>query len=873
LAPPGIDATSEEANEMNEMNEDESASAINVLVVATSPDMKAEGIAAAVEARSDMDLVGHRVLTVAETDVRLQSLPLPLPCAVVIVGPPATTEDLAERWLAARADLVVMHVELVADLVRIAGVALRDPSLPSLLSALRELVERVSTQPQQRVSRVRLRSIGAPANVSAEASDRAVAQRPLLNAAIEWAHTLLRDAVENVPDHNGDVHGLSVTRTTLLQSLDAPAERVASALPQELAESSATLDRALSAADAATEPLAAAARVFDLEPLEFRLVVLALTPELDHRYQRCAGFLLDELGRRVGTLGLYAALLGAPARVRGELARAGALARWRVFEGQPGRAWVADEPLRLDPFLAEWLLGDPNALDADPRVRRAMRLVPWPGAALLTADVERASAASLLGKLQASSDTRWVLLGGDDPAGWRALVELGATAANVEPIRVSTAHLAGVDLIEIEECARRVGRLTRLTGAPLVVDVARREGPDADDEGIRLFLVTLGRTACRAALICDDEARVVSLLGGAPYERMDETALPMAARVAAVRTAATGAGAYLTQASAEAIARQYPLHVDGFEHAMHLAQGRPLNYDADDPRLARFIAACQQAAGEGVSHLAERIEPVFTLDDVVLPPDRKQQLIEVVDNVRLAAHVLDEWKFSRKLPYGRGVSALFFGPSGTGKTMAAMGVARALGIQLLRIDLSRVVSKYIGDTEKNLDRVFSDAQRSGSAILIDEADALFGKRSEVKDSHDRYANIEVAYLLQRMEAYQGLAILTTNLRQNLDPAFVRRLRFIVDFPRPDAEAREKIWRHCLPAACHALDDGAFRQLARRIDLTGGHICQITVRAAFIAAAADTRIGLEHVAQAARAELAKLGMPPVELDLVAKRRAA
>lgn len=205
--------------------------------------------------------------------------------------------------------------------------------------------------------------------------------------------------------------------------------------------------------------------------------------------------------------------------------------------------------------------------------------------------------------------------------------------------------------------------------------------------------------------------------------------------------------------------------------------------------------------------------------------------------------------------------------------MAALGVAHRLGIQILRLDLSKVVSKYIGDTEKNIDRVFSDAQRSGSAILIDEADALFGKRSEVKDAHDRYANIEVSYLLQRMEAFDGLAILTTNMRQNLDPAFLRRLRFIVDFPKPDLPAREKIWRQCVPAQSHQLDDAAFHQLARRIDLTGGHIRQITIRAAFIAAAASLKINLEHVAQAARAEFAKLGMPPVQLDVSQSRRAA
>jgi len=306
---------------------------------------------------------------------------------------------------------------------------------------------------------------------------------------------------------------------------------------------------------------------------------------------------------------------------------------------------------------------------------------------------------------------------------------------------------------------------------------------------------------------------------------------------------------------------------------MCLARSRPEDPHADDPALARFAVACKEIAAAGISQLADRIEPLFNLGDVVLPPDRHQQLVEIVDNVRLAPHVLDGWKFRDQLPYGRGVSALFFGPSGTGKTMAAIGIAHRLGIQLLRLDLSRVVSKYIGDTEKNIDRVFTDAQRSGSAILIDEADALLGKRSEVKDAHDRYANIEVAYLLQRMEAYEGLAILTSNMRQNLDPAFLRRLRFIVEFPRPDVEARERIWRQCLPAASHALDDAAFRQLARKIDLTGGHIRQITLRAAFIAAAAGAQIALEHISHAARAEFAKLGMPPVELDVDRSRQAA
>src|SRR5262249_3703390 len=213
---------------------------------------------------------------------------------------------------------VVLQVEIVTDIVRIAGIALRNPSLESLLDALRGLVERVRNQPQQRVSRIQLQALSVPAESSGLALKEATSERPLLAAAIGWVHEVLRDAIERVPVDNGDMHGFSVTRATLLQSLEAPSERNADDVPASLA-AAASLDRALEAADASAEPLKMAKRVFELSRLEFRLMVLALAPELDHRYQRCAGFLLDEMSRRVGTLGLYVALLGGSTQVRGEL--------------------------------------------------------------------------------------------------------------------------------------------------------------------------------------------------------------------------------------------------------------------------------------------------------------------------------------------------------------------------------------------------------------------------------------------------------------------------------------------------------------------------------------------------------------------------
>ena len=786
--------------------------------------MPATWIAGAVAARPDMNLLQREPVAAAQVEALLPTLPAAPRCALVIVGLANDTEPLAKRWLAQRPDVVVMDVDVTGDTARI---EVHGSSLNPLLTALQELVAQVATHaPGQTLIRL------------VEPVGESPAPRPLFEAATDWVHKLLRDAVDNVPDENGDVHGLSVTRATLLQALDAPPVRRESSSLADFQQADEALKLALQAADPRREPLAAAERVFELGAQEFRLLVLALAPELDLRFQRCIGFLLDDLSRRVGTLALYAALL------RTEVAERTALTRWLAFEGS--RVPAADEPLRLDPFLTQWLLGDRDALASEPRVRRLLRLVPWPGARLLKA--ASTHAAELAGKIDPK---QWLVLAGNDPAAWRALLELGAGTL----IRVEPARLANADLVDIEESALRIGRMARLTGDAVVIDCAN----DQEEDGLRLFFATLDRTRCKRVLLCGSAAHVVKLLGAAPYQLISEPALSAAARIEAVRVAGN-----LTEEAAEAIASRYPLTIEQLEQAARLAASRPKN---------EFTAAAREIASEGVSNLAEAIEPVFTLDQVVLPPDRKQQLYEIVDHVRLAPRVLDEWKFGDQLPYGRGVAALFHGSSGTGKTMAAMGIARTLGIQLLRLDFSKVVSKYIGDTEKNIDRVFTDAQRSGAAILIDEADALLGKRSEVKDAHDRYANIEVAYLLQRMEAYEGLAILTTNLRQNLDSAFLRRLRFIIEFPRPDAAAREQIWRQCLPAGSHELEDAAFRQLARKVDLTGGHIRQITLRAAFIAAAAGVKIGLEAIVQAARAEFAKLGMPPPAIDVSPARKVA
>ena len=274
--------------------------------------------------------------------------------------------------------------------------------------------------------------------------------------------------------------------------------------------------------------------------------------------------------------------------------------------------------------------------------------------------------------------------------------------------------------------------------------------------------------------------------------------------------------------------------------------------------------ACRAAARPRLDDLAQRIVPAAAWDDLVLPPAAKATLQEIAAQVRQRTRVYETWGFADKGARGLGISALFSGPSGSGKTMAAEVLASALALDLYRIDLSQVVSKYIGETEKNLRRVFDAAEAGGAILLFDEADALFGKRSEVHDSHDRYANIEVSYLLQRMEAYRGLAILTTNMKSALDTAFLRRLRFIVGFPFPDAAQRADIWRRIFPSAVPT--DGLDVERLARLNVIGGSIRNIALNAAFLAAEAGAPVRMAHLAQAARSEYAKLEKPLTEAEI-------
>jgi len=318
-----------------------------------------------------------------------------------------------------------------------------------------------------------------------------------------------------------------------------------------------------------------------------------------------------------------------------------------------------------------------------------------------------------------------------------------------------------------------------------------------------------------------------------------------------------GPAAATLNGQVETLAGQFRLTPEEISQVAHAAAGQENFADA-------LWAGARRRSRQALDGLAERIEPRAGWSDLVLPESHLTTLRQISAHVRQRAKVYHAWGFAERSGRGLAISALFSGPSGTGKTLASEVIAGSLGLDLYRIDLSQIVSKYIGETEKNLRRIFEAAEGSGAVLLFDEADALFGKRSEVRDSHDRYANIEVAYLLQRMEAYGGLVILTTNLKNTLDPAFMRRIRFVLPFPFPEHDDRRRIWETVFPAGMPR--DGIDVDRLATLSLAGGSIRNIALNAAFLAADAGTPVRMEDLLLAARSEFAKLERPMTEFEL-------
>jgi hypothetical protein len=574
---------------------------------------------------------------------------------------------------------------------------------------------------------------------------------------------------------------------------------------------------------------------FGLSRFERGVLLLAAAVELDPTTgSRCATA-CGAPDRAYPTFGL--ALAALPEPHWSALTPVAPLRRWRLVE-PVDETRLTGSPLRIDERVLHFLAGSPY-LDA--RLHGMLRPAPQP--AVLPPSYQRTADRVAAGLAGTDADTplRVELVGGERRI--RADIAAAAAARLSLALYVMAAADVPTDPVERDRLTRLWQRESILLPAALLVEVGAMEREQA--AAADAFVATV---AVPLVVAGDDPRRTGEPRG----QRVTVPPLSADEQFAVWRDAFADVPELADDQLRGLVAQfQLPPHT---VRAVAAAVRRDLP-EAQAPAAEVAWRASLSEARMGLDELGRRIEPGAGWFDLVLPDRQLVILREVIAHVRRRATVYQEWGFAQTLRRGLGVTALFAGGSGTGKTLAAEVVAGELGLDLFVIDLSQVVSKYIGETEKNLRAVFDAAEHGGALLLFDEADALFGKRSEVKDSHDRYANLEVSYLLMRMEAYRGLAVLTTNMKQALDPAFMRRIRFVVDFPFPGEQERAEIWRRVLPE--QAPTKGLDPQLLAQLTVAGGSIRNIALSGAFLAAEEGDKLQMRHLLAAARTEYLKL----------------
>jgi AAA+ superfamily predicted ATPase len=630
------------------------------------------------------------------------------------------------------------------------------------------------------------------------------------------------------------------------------------------------------------------AHLFALSPFELQTVMICLAPELGRKYDKLYAYLQDDITRQKPSVDLVLDLLCETQVARWQaralfsdhapLFRAGILHASDDLQSPSGSSDLA-RFLKLDPRILNYILGN-NSVDG--RLSDLKFFNPAPSMAHLLVDPTLKT--QLLNLTQhhfQEDDGKKLVLYFHGPygAGKRDLALGICGQLNCPLLSLDLALLLARES-DPETTLRLAFREGLLLQAALYLDhagVLLRE-----DDGAQSFLKKLSD-------VVTEYGWLIFLAGEKPWSPrgafvgtvfqavelpVPDVPLREAAWQKALESLAPGAEGRW----AGLLARQFRLTPGQIRDAVAWAGNRRA-MDGYNPRsvaegdggeettLADLYAACRGQSNQKLNELALKIEPHYGWEDIVLPADKLVQLREICSQVMHRYRVFGKWGFDKKLSHGKGLSALFSGPPGTGKTMAAEVMARELGLDLYKIDLSGVVSKYIGETEKNLGQIFHEAETSNAILFFDEADALFGKRTQVSDAHDRYANIETSYLLQKMEEYEGEVILATNLRENMDEAFTRRIRFIVEFPFPDAASREEIWRTHFPREAPVGEGIDYEFLAEQFQIAGGNIKNIVLNSAFLAAEDGKIIEMEHILHGTRREFEKIGKLWHEQSLV------
>ncbi len=584
---------------------------------------------------------------------------------------------------------------------------------------------------------------------------------------------------------------------------------------------------------------------FGLSSFERDVLLLCAGVELDSSFAQLCASAQGDPTRTHPTFSLALAALAEPHW--SALTPAGKLRHWRMIEPVTGGSLVLS-PLRIDEWVLHFLTGTPYL---DERLSSLIEPVgsvgemPPSQVALAKRIVTAWSTAN------GQSALPVIQLCGKERSSKRAIAATACKGLGLG-LSVLSAQIIPTSPAELEAFNRLWCREAFLSGTALLIDCEELEMADASrTSAVGTFL----EQTASPIIVSSRERRPA-------FERTTITwdvSKPSSSEQQLIWQTVLGNLSSPMNGQVERLVAQFSLSPPAIRSAC-------VNATTDGSKLdaQQLWDACREQARPRLDNLAQRIEPAADWGDLVLPEPQFETLREIAMQLRHRATVYERWGFGSKGSRGLGISALFAGASGTGKTMAAEVLAGELRLDLYRIDLSAVVSKYIGESEKNLRRVFDAAEEGGAILLFDEADALFGKRSEVKDSHDRYANIEVSYLLQRMEAYRGLAILTTNMKNALDTAFLRRIRFIVPFPFPDAAQRSNIWRRIFPLSTPT--DGLDVSKLSRLNVTGGNIRNIAMNAAFLAADDRAPVRMAHLLRAARSEYSKLEKPLPESEI-------
>ena len=596
------------------------------------------------------------------------------------------------------------------------------------------------------------------------------------------------------------------------------------------------------------------AKVFSLSLLEQQLLMLTLAPEVDGRFGRIFGCLNDDMTRRRACLAMFAEL----PRFRNDGRRKlmsvvygeSPLRTYGLLVGGDDGLPLSEAAVRVPGDVLNFATGntgeqpagvsrlhlppdDPRPQGRSTKVLRA-RLRRW---------LQRARRDGVAPTLNIDA--------GPDARTWFVR---GAGEVGLRVVDVDLKKLSEMPLMDAYTELLHAARTAMLHSAALLITNPSAASSANDIESLAVDVI--GSRVTLMAIV----GRFHGVVHVRSMSRLARRDLDAGDRADVWLDYAERLGVDLSDQYAAELGAWAKFTEADIEQTLYFARDKVMD-------IHLFKKAARHVSTTGVPSSVRRLAANFDWEDIVLPKGVSEQLRRIPDHVTYRERVLGEWGYRSRMSYGLGTACLFSGPSGTGKTMASQVIARAVGdAEIFQCDLAKTVSKYIGESEKNLDAIFEAAEKSRAVLVFDEADVLFGKRTEIRDAHDRYANLEVGYLLQRMEAYEGLVILTTNSRSSMDTSFLRRLRFIVEFPVPSPLEREKIWQRVFPDDLPRADDVELDYLVQQFDLTGGHIQQVAIMAAYAAAAEQcSKIHMRHINAATCDELRKLGMDSARRD--------